>query len=137
MPTNPAAAKKPAFKIPKKIADCADRLYELKAQMSAVAKTLEALDKERKAIQEYVINELPKSNATGISGKTANVRSVTAVIPQVEDWDKFYEFVRKSKRTDLLQRRVSDGAIQELWDTNKVVPGVKQFTVVKLSLTKV
>ena len=137
-PAKKAAAPKPAkIVIPKTIGACADRLYELKAQMSAINKQLEALDKERKVIQEHVINELPKSNATGVSGKAANVRTITVDVPQVKDWDDFYGFVRSSKRTDLMQRRLSEGAIGELLDAGKKVPGVEMFTVVKISLTKV
>lgn len=130
-------AKAAVIKIPKTIGACADRLFELKAQMSIVNKQLEALDAERKKIQEHVINELPKSNATGISGKTANVRVITADVPQVQDWEAFYGYVRKTKRTDLMQRRLSEGAIAEILDSGKTVPGVVPFTVVKISLTKV
>lgn len=136
--TNVAAPAKPKpIKIPKTIGACADRLYELKGEMSKLNKLLEEMDKERKTIQEHVINELPKSSATGVSGKAANVRVVTKEVPQVKDWDAFYGYVRKTKRTDLLQRRLSEGAIGELLDSGVKVPGVQNFTAVSISLTKV
>lgn len=139
MATAPTTAKTKPKKIivPKTIGACADRLYKIKDEMSKLNKMVEELDKERKTIQEHVINTLPKSNATGVSGKLANVSVRNVDIPQVKDWDKFYEFVRKSKRTDLLQRRLSEGAISEILDAGKKVPGVEPFTVVKISLTKV
>lgn len=139
-PTKTAAGKaaKPAvIKMPKTIGSCADRLYDLKAQMSALNKQLEALDTERKKIQEHVINELPKSNATGVSGKKANVRVTTKEVPQVHDWEAFYGYVRKTKRTDLMQRRLSEASISEIIDSGKAVPGVQLFKAVSISLTKV
>jgi hypothetical protein len=55
----------------------------------------------------------------------------------VEDWDKFYAFIRKTKNFGLLQRRAGDAAIQELWDAGKTVPGVSTFNVVTVSVNKV
>lgn len=132
-----APAKAKPIKIPKTIGACADRLYELKGEMSKINKQLEELDKERKAIQEHVINELPKSSATGVSGKAANVKVVTKDVPQVKDWDAFYGYIRKTKRTDLMQKRLSDAAVGELLDQGVKVPGVQTFTAVSISLTKV
>jgi len=132
-----AAAKPKKIVVPKTLGACADRLYAIKAEMSALNKKGEELDKERKAIQEHVINTLPKSNATGVAGKVANVKTMTVEVPQVKDWDVFYGYVRKTKRTDLLQRRLSEGAINEILDSGKKIPGVEPFPVVKISLTKV
>jgi len=131
-----AAAKPKKIVIPKTIGLCADRLYVLKDEKAKLTKQLEELDKERKAIQEHVINELPKSNAKGVSGSVANVRVVTKDVPQVEDWDALYTYIRKTKRTDLLQRRLSEASIGELLDQGVKVPGVKTFTAVSISLTK-
>jgi len=139
-PTKTAAGKaaaKPVIKVPKTIGGCADRLYDIKSQMSALNKQLEALDTERKKIQEHVINELPKSNATGVSGKQANVRVVTKEVPQVQDWEAFYGYIRKTKRTDLMQRRLSEASVSEILDAGKPVPGVHLFKAVSISLTKV
>jgi hypothetical protein len=131
-----AAAKPKKIVVPKTIGACADRLYAIKDEASKIKKQLDELDKERKAIQEHVINELPKSNARGVTGKVANVRVITKEVPQVKDWDAFYGYVRKTKRTDLLQRRLSDGAVGELMDQGVKVPGVESFTAVSISLTK-
>jgi hypothetical protein len=129
--------KAPKIVVPKTLGACADRLYKLKDEMSALTKKVEALDAERKAIQEHVIETLPKSQATGVSGKLANVKVVTKDVPQVEDWEAFYGYVRKTKRTDLMQRRLAEGAIAELMDDGVRIPGVKTFKAVKISLTKV
>jgi hypothetical protein len=136
-PTSRATAAKPKFKIPKTIGACADRLYELKAQISDLRKASDALDEERKAIQEYVINNLPKSEATGVAGKLARVTVVTKQVPQVEDWDKFYAYVKKTGSFDLMSRSISAAAIKERWENKKDVPGVKAFEAVSISLNKV
>lgn len=127
---------KPAFKFPKSMGVCADRLYALRAKRIEEAKKLDLMIAEESALKDHIIEHLPKSEQTGASGKVANVKVVTKEIPVVEDWDKFYAFVRKSKRTDLLQKRLAEGAIQEILDAGKKVDGIGTFNKVTLSLTK-
>lgn len=55
--------------------------------------------------------------------------------PHVQDWAKFYEYIRESNDFSFLERRVSNKAIQERWDDNVVVPGVEKFPVYTLSKT--
>ena len=135
------SAAKPKFKIPKTIGACADRLYEIKAALAeinrSVADKIETLETERKAITDYVINNLPKSEATGVAGKLARVTVVKKEVPQVEDWDKFYAYIKKTGSFELLGRSLSAPAIKERWEAKKAVPGVKAFDVVTISLNKV
>ena len=69
------------MKIPESLGACADRLYELKAEKSAAQKVVEAIEAEETAIKNYIIDELPKSNASGIAGSKARVTVVTKPVP--------------------------------------------------------
>jgi hypothetical protein len=131
------AAAKPVFKMPKTLALCADELYKTREARLVAQKAVEALESKESALKEHLINNLPKSDASGVAGKLARVTIVTKVIPQVKDWDKFYKFIKKTGSFDLMQRRLTDTAVQERWDNGKEVPGVEPFNVVKVSLNKV
>ncbi len=128
---------KKAYKFPKSMGVCADQLYALRDKRIAESKKLDEMVAEESALKNHIIENLPKSEQTGASGKTANVKVVTKEIPVVENWDDFYGYVRKTKRTDLLQKRLSEGAIAEILDAGKKVPGIGTFDKVTLSLTKV
>jgi hypothetical protein len=125
------------FKLPKTMGACADRLYELRQQRLEVQKTVDKLAAEEAALKEHIINTLPKSEASGVAGKLARVTVVNKVVPQVEDWDAFYKFVKKTGSFDLLQRRLTDQAIKERWEAGKEVPGIKHFTATTVSINKV
>jgi hypothetical protein len=125
-----------SIKVPKTLGACADRLFTLKAQLAALNMQAEALDAERKAIQERLIADLPKSEAAGIAGRLARATVVTKEVPTVKDWTAFYKTILKTKDFSLLQRRVSDAAVRERWEAGKKVPGVEPFTVVTVSVTK-
>lgn len=133
-------------KLPKSLAACADLLYETRQGRLADQKVVEAQKKLESAIKEKLIAELPKGEASGISGKVARVTVVTKEIPQVKDWDKVYQFIlkhaekntgaRKLEMFALLQRRLGEELLKELWDSGVKVPGVEPFTVVDVSLNK-
>lgn len=125
------------YKFPKAMGACADRLYELRNKRLAMQKEVDAVASEESALKEHIINTLPKSEASGVAGKLARVTVVTKQVPQVEDYDKFYAFVKKTGSFDLLQKRLSDAAIKERWEAGKEVPGVKAFNAVSVSINKV
>ena len=136
-PVKKTATKKDAFKVPKTVGACADLLFELRAKKSEAKKQVEAIEAQEKAVKDFLIENLPKSSQTGAVGKLAKAQVITKQEPQVEDWDTLYTHIAKTKSWDLLQRRLSTGAIKERWENKKQVPGVGVFPVVSVSVTKV
>jgi hypothetical protein len=126
-----------AFKLPKTVGAAADRLYELKDAKSTLAKQVDAIEEEQTALKNFIIEKLPKSEATGVAGKLARVTVVTKPVPQVKDWDAFWAKFNKKTDTDMLSRSISKAAVQARLDAGKTVPGVEIFNVVSVSLNKV
>lgn len=124
------------YKFPKTFGACADRLHVLKTLRLAEQKKVDAIEAEENALKAHVIDNMPKSDG-GAVGKTHKVLIIKKLVPRVENWDDFYKFVKKTGRFDLLQRRLGDAAILEMWDSKKKVPGVIEFQNITLSLTKV
>ena len=124
------------FKPPKTIGACADALYETKQARLALQKQVDELEKRETLIKNHIIATLPKSQASGVAGRVARVTVVSKEVPQVENWDQLYAYVKKTGAFELLQRRLADAAIKERWDAGKKVPGVKTFTITTVSLNK-
>lgn len=143
-----AASKATGLKIPKELATCADMLYEMELKRYALQHQIEAMKKDETTLREHLINNLPKSNALGVTGKLAN-----AVIKEKEiielagsEEDRFslvYDYILKNARRNpgvwsLLQRRLGDAAAKELVDAGKgKLIGAKLGKVPVVSLTKV
>ena len=125
------------FKFPKMMGACADRLYELKANRLEAQKIADAIETEEKALKTYLIENLPKSEASGVAGKVARVTIVTRPVPQVKDWEIFWKKFNKKKDFDLLQHRLNNVAVEKRWEAGKEVPGIGHFNVVTISLSKV
>ena len=124
------------FKLPKTLAQCADALYTKRAERLALQKEVDKIASEEGKLRDHLIDNLPKSQATGIEGKIARAKIETKEIPQITDRELFHKFIRRNDRFDLLQNRLSEAAIVEMWADHKKVPGVGAFTVVKVSCTK-
>lgn len=129
--------EKPKFKFPKTMGACADRLYELRLKRLEEQKKVKLLEDEEKALKNYIIQSLPKSEASGVAGRLARVTVVTKEVPQIEDWEAFYKYVKKTNSFDLMQRRLADDAIKERWAAGKEIPGVNHFQAVSVSINKV
>lgn len=134
------APKVPKLKIPKSMGACADLLFDIKQERLALDKVVEAMKANERLLTDHIIDSLPKGD-TGAVGKHHKVVVRTEDIPQVDTesggWEKFYEYVRKNKAFDLLQRRINTKAIEERLEDGKKVPGIKMFKATKLSLTQV
>lgn len=123
-------------RLPKTLGACADRLGELRDAKAQLARALEDLETERKAIEARLIKELPASDSDGIAGRAFRATVVTKRIPQIADWEKLTAYVKKTGAFELFQRRLSEEAVKERWEAKQNVPGVEGFTKKKISLTQ-
>ena len=91
--------------------------------------------KKRRPLKAHIIKTMPK-DSTGVSGKLARVSIVPTTVVHIDDWPTLYRYISENNAFDLLQRRVSDKAVKDRWDHQKVVPGVSPFPVTNLSINQ-
>lgn len=146
--TTAAASKEAGVKIPKTLAACADMLYELERKRYVIQHEVDAMKKQESVLTEHLINNLPKSDALGVTGKlaTATIKKKEIVELFGSKTDRFasvYEYILKNARKDpgvwsLLQRRLGDASAKELIAAGKGSKiGAKIGTIKVVSLTKV
>lgn len=124
------------MKIPKSLGACADKMYEVREKRLKIQKEVEELKKYEGALREHIIANLPASDATGIAGKKVRVTIRKKTIAVIKDWEKFTEHVAKTKNFAFLTRKLSQPAIQEVWDNGEEVPGIGAYETKVLSMNK-
>lgn len=116
---------------------CADLYHEVRELRLAMAKEVAEVEAREKEIKEHIIANLSKSLDTGAAGLKYRAQIVMKTSPRIQDWGVFCSFVRKNDRFDLLQKRVSDTGIKDLWADRADVPGIERVNVPDVSITKI
>lgn len=113
----------------------ADLLYELEHnEMKDARAAYNHIDKFMTKLEQWFVQEF-EDDQRGVTGKVGRVEIKTREFATVEDWSKFYAHVAKKKEFDLLNKAVSQKAIQARWSEDEVVPGVGKFVKKVISLT--
>lgn len=110
-----------------------DKLDLLRDKKRKAAEALAVVEAEYNELSTTLIERLQQEGMPKASGKKATVSISNTVVANVDDWDSFTAYVKKTGYFHLIQRRVSDPAYRELLEKKGAVPGLKPFTKVKLN----
>jgi hypothetical protein len=124
------------LKVPKTFGAMADALYTTRERRLNLQKEVDALAAFESKLKNKLIDEMPKKDSSGAAGKVARAQITQSDEPQAENWDELYKHIKKKGEFDLLNRAVNKSAVKARWDAGKEVPGVRHFTVTKVSVTK-
>lgn len=140
MATKTEGAKPP--KLPKTLAGCADALYEAQQTRYRLQKDLDALKELEGALREHLIENLPKSDATGVAGKVARATVKSDTVYSPKDWDAIHGYILANAKKNpgvwaIMQKRLGSEALKEMDESGALPKGIERLQVPKLSLTKV
>jgi hypothetical protein len=123
---------------PGDLARKADDYYLARMERLALQKQVDKLEKKEKELRAFLIDNLPKSQVGGVSGKVAQVEVSKKDEPVLKDPKAFFAYARKTKQLDLIVESMNKKAVKDRWAAGtKNLPGVDKFSVVGLSVHKV
>jgi hypothetical protein len=111
-----------------------DHLHVLREKRRQLEKEIEHINKEFSVIEADLLRQMQAEGLEKAGGKFASAAIVDSVKPTVEDWDLFYNYIKKNDYFHLLERRPSVTGCRELFETKGKIPGVVPFTIQKVSL---
>jgi hypothetical protein len=126
--------KKPVEKM--KLGMAIDTLYTTRQNRLVEQGTIKEMQAYETELKDYLIENLPKEQASGVAGSLARAAVVTKKIPVVEDWDALYKYIKKKNAFDLLNRALNTAACTERLENGEKVPGIGSFTAVTVSVNK-
>lgn len=136
---------KPEIKLPKTPAAVTDLFYRTQQARYALQRQAAALEAVEKACREFLIDNLPKSEASGISGKMARSWVENKDVMQVQDWPALYGYIAAAAKRNpgvwgLLQKRISSEMAAELFadkvEGKKLTKALKKVPVPVVHLNK-
>lgn len=126
----------PQYKWPKTNGGLADRLYTLRQARIELERQAGKMEEEEKALKKWIIDVFTRDGLTAAKGKFGSASTQEVEVPVYEDDVKFYAYLKRTGDFHLLQRRLNDTAIREMWAKKKVVPGIGSFKITKVSVNK-
>lgn len=102
-----------------------DERSALSAQDSELARQLEDLDRQ---LLEAMDAQGTISTAIRAGDHRISVSISESVVPTVADWQAVYDYVERTGRFQLFERRMSSAAFREIIALEGEVPGVQPFT---------
>lgn len=114
-----------------------DALYQLKQELSAHQEKEKAIQARISDAEAKLMETMEAQGVDKSTGKLATISISETVTGNVTDWDALWAYIFKTKQSHLLQRRISDPAIRELFEKKGQVPGVEPFTKKRLNVRKV
>ena len=132
----PSRAKAPAAKAAPVLTLGAtiDKMWALREDKRAADKVVKDIEFEIKELETSMFEKLDAEDTTKSQGKKASVSISETVVGNVEDWEALWPYIAKNKFFHLVQKRVSDPGLRELWALGKKTPGVVPFTKRTLNL---
>ncbi len=121
---------------PRAMGELTDFFKTIEDSRLAADKVAASLKAEETLVKLAIAVALKKAETKVAGGSLFKVEMTQEEQPTVEDWQKFYAHILKTKDFDLLERRPGKAAVKARWEDGKTVPGVSKFTVDKLSFTK-
>lgn len=113
---------------PKTLGQATDEMWALREEKRALAIKEKAINAKLEALETEIFGLLDGQDTRKAEGKKASVSISEATVGNVDDWDALWPYIIKNKYFHLVQKRLSDPGLRELWAQKKVIPGVQPFT---------
>lgn len=123
-----------AVKMDDSIGNIIDNIHALREQKRALEVEVKKVEAAYHEAEEQLLARFDAEGVTQSRGSAATCSVTVTVSGEVKDWDAFYAFMAKKKYFHLMQKRLSDPALRELWEQNKSIPGVEPFNKRRLNV---
>lgn len=106
-----------------------DELTRIRSDLEELAEQEAALKREKTEVEGLLLAAMDAQGVTSLRGSKATVSVSEKMLAQVEDWEKVYQFIKRTGSWQLMERRIAHAAFRELLDTRGTpIPGLGSFT---------
>jgi len=112
----------------KPIGELIEALKEKREELADLESIKKQKSREKAELETQLLEAMDDQNITAMRGDTATVSISEKVVPTVDNWEAFYDYILATKQPYLLERRPAITAFREILETGSEVPGLKPFT---------
>lgn len=116
--------------------DIVKRMIEIRDERRRISSRDKELIDEWRSFEMEMLTRLDDQGMSKATAGAGTASIIETVLPNVADWDAFYEYMRENDALYLLQKRPAAAAFRELNDAGKTIPGVDAYTKREIGLRK-
>ena len=119
-----------------KIGDVITAKAKIKEQLDALSAQEKELKEQDKELDHKLFTMMDKDGISRTANDFFSASINTDTVPNVTDWDAFYQHCLDTKQLTLFQRRVTSTACKELWAAGESIPGIEQREIRRINFRK-
>ncbi len=98
-------------------------------QRLAEQKKVDLIEDKEKKLKAKVIAAMIAAKQTSTGAQKYGANYSRKEKPVAKDWAKIYTWIAQNDAFDLLQKRLTETAVQARWDDKVEIPGIAKFPV--------
>ena len=112
------------------------KMVEIRDERRRISARDKELITEGKSFEMELLLRLDDQGMEKVSTAEGTATISETILPQVVDWDAFYEYMRDNDALYLLQKRPAAAAFREMHESGQSIAGVEPFTQRTIGLRK-
>lgn len=120
-----------------KYAQLADSYVETRNRRLAAQRQVDEIEKEEKKMKAQLIAAFKEHNFRAIGGARCTITHRIKNTATATDWEQVHTFIKENDAWDLMQRRLTQKAVELRWEDGIHIPGISAFPVDDLSISEV
>jgi len=116
-----------------KTSDLLTELHATRALIRDVQAQEKDLKMKQRELESQIAIKLQQEGIDKVSNDVCTLSLKAEVVPTVEDWDQFFEYLKETGQFELMQKRMSATAYRELIAMGVDIPGVKSTELTRIN----
>lgn len=116
------------------LASKADQYLATRKRRLALQRETDAIDVEEKKLKQELMLALRRGEAKAIGGQTVTLTLKTKNVATAKDWAKIHKYIVDNDAWDIMQKRLTQTAVDARWDEGIQIPGIEAFPTDELSI---
>ncbi len=110
--------------------------FSYREEIKALEDEIKKIKEKKDPIDSTIIEILQEQGLTQTRNRVCSVSLKVQELPTAVDWSAIYGYLTESGNHQLLQRRISASAWQEIRELEDEIPGIEVFEKVSLNMRR-
>ncbi len=111
-----------------------DNMWAMREEKRAAEAVVKEIEERIAAAESILFDRLDSEDTSKSEGQKASASITEVTSFNITDFDALAKYVARTKYFHLFQRRVSELAVREIYESKGTVPGLTPFTKRKINL---